>query len=181
MAYPPSDSFSHHEMPADFEELRFLAPYKTTDSVQHKLTLEPLRATECALPDDQYAPSSCAKIIHGHTVTRDGCFNLPLPEFRPRRRHFAQRTAVSVPETSVNEHRCMIARQHQIRPARKVSAVQAKSKTTGMQAAPQEQLRFRIPSPDAAHIEAALLRREYVDHHRLMVPLRPRQCSAGPQ
>jgi len=86
-----------------------------------------------------------------------------------------------MPETSMHENYRTPAREHEVRPARKVPAVQPKAKAARVETATQQKFRLRIPAADAAHIEAALLRREDVDHHRLMVPLRPRQCSAGPQ
>ena len=81
---------------------------------------------------------------------------------------------MAMPEAPVDENDCPKAWKGEVRAAGKAAVVQAKAKSRGVQALSQHHLRFRIPTPDAAHIVAALLWR--VDIH-VRRPLRRRRRS----
>ncbi len=73
---------------------------------------------------------------------------------------------MSVPETAVHENNGASGREYKVGPAGKVPAMQAETETERVQTAAQRQFGFRVTAADAAHVEAALFRREHVHHDR---------------
>src|SRR5215213_7532044 len=67
-------------------------------------------------------------------------------------------SGVLVPEASMDEQRCAVLRQHDVRLARQVPAVQPTAVAHRVQRPPHRQLRFRILRPYARHYLGAFLR-----------------------
>ena len=74
---------------------------------------------------------------------------------------------MAVPEAAMHQDRRAVAREHYVRPAGQVFAVQPEPEAQSVQPAPQRQLRLCILAPDAAHIEPPLFGRQDIRHGRL--------------
>jgi len=120
---------------------------------------------ESAFPNDSSSPSGFYQAILIPLVTRQICLELFGPEFRPRCGGRGKATPfVSVPETSMYEHRCMVAREDQIRMSWKPAVMKAVSEAPGMHCASEQDFRFGILAPDSGHHPGARRGVDHVDH-----------------
>jgi hypothetical protein len=69
----------------------------------------------------------------------------------------APTAGVAVPEAAVNEHDDPAGREHDVRFARQVAAVQAKTETVAVEGSAYDQFRPRVLGADSRHDFAALL------------------------
>jgi hypothetical protein len=133
----------------------------------------PNQLPQRTFPDDSHAPARGAEgvlrlLIPGHVAAE-----LLLPELRIGRRVRCEAAAgMSVPEAPVNEYGGLPSRKRQIRAARQARYIDAESQSCGVQMPANDQLRFRIPGPDGAHVagacaRAAILRRTHFISDRL--------------
>jgi hypothetical protein len=63
-----------------------------------------------------------------------------------------------MPKATINKNYSAMKWEYEIRPARKITTMQAKTQTPCMQTPSKEHLRFCITPPDAAHVELPLFR-----------------------
>jgi hypothetical protein len=60
------------------------------------------------------------------------------PEFSPGLRHLEEMAPMSMPEASVNEYNCSVARKHQIGTTGQVPLVKAETQSPSMEATAEE-------------------------------------------
>ena len=120
---------------------------------------------DLALPDREHAPSQAFERATCLGVAFDVPGELRLP-VRPVRRRppLTQPASVLMPEAPVDEQDRAMLRQHQVRRARQIAAMEAKSVTEPVDEAPDEYLGTRIRGPDARHDGATFRRRVSISH-----------------
>ena len=128
-------------------------------------SISEIERCDLALPDREHAPSQAFKRATCLGVAFDVPGELRLP-IRPVRRRLplTQPASVLMPEAPVDEQDRAMLRQHQVRRARQIAAVEAKSVAEPVDEAPDDDFGARIRSPDARHDGAALCRRVSVAH-----------------
>ena len=72
-----------------------------------------------------------------------------------------------MPETSMHQDHRTVRRKYNVGAARQMRCMKTKPKPAGMQAPSENELRFRIPATDAAHIEPPLIRCQNVHSYHL--------------
>lgn len=120
---------------------------------------------DLALPDREHAPSQAFEGAACLGVAFDVPGELRLP-VRPVRRRLplTEPTSVLVPEAPVDEQDRAMFRQHQVRRARQIAAVEAKSVTEPVDEAPDDDFGTRVRGPNARHDGATLCRRVSISH-----------------
>jgi len=105
-----------------------------------------------ALPQRDHAPAQCLKGLNGGSVSLDVACQLRKPVFAANSWHASQLAArVLVPEATVYLDDRPMPQQDDIRLARQVASMQAKSVAHGMKAPAHVELRLRILLPIAPH------------------------------
>lgn len=84
--------------------------------------------TQFAFPDDLDGPTKSLKLVNLARVSTAVLGKLRNPVFSTGRRRFPGSTIVRMPEAPVHEDRELAPRKHDVRSARKVPAMQAKSR-----------------------------------------------------
>ena len=120
---------------------------------------------DLALPDREHAPSQAFESAACLGVAFDVPGELRLP-VRPVRRRLplTEPASVLVPEAPVDEQDRAMFRQHQVRRARQIAAVEAKSVTEPVNEAPDDDFGTRVRGPNARHDGATLCRRVSISH-----------------
>ena len=119
---------------------------------------------DLALPGDEDPPSIAREPFLNALVPGDVGGELRLPELLAGLGGIGLPAAVPVPEAPVYEDRLPTFGKNDVGPARKAADVDAKPIAQGMKRSPHEELRLRIPTPDAAHENASLQRCQNVGH-----------------
>jgi hypothetical protein len=121
------------------------------------------RVPGLALPDDLDAPAQVDELLRHPAIPGDVGRELGLPELGSRLGVGAATTSfVPVPEAAMNEHRHLMFRKYEIRPARQIGAMQPKPQAASMGQTPHCQFRTSVLPPDAPHQSASVLGRKRV-------------------
>lgn len=124
-----------------------------------------LRCSSPAFPDHQCLPAGCSQRLQVAPISFHVSLSLVLPEFCVCFwGHFPIATAMHVPETAVYKDHFPVFRQHKIRLARQVFAMQSKAVAHLMNQTSDNHLRLRIFASNARHIERTLLSCMDVSH-----------------
>jgi hypothetical protein len=117
-----------------------------------------------ALPDHKDAPAIVTQLRDVARIAGSISGNLAVPvagvALHLARAVDAVRTAV--PEAPMDEHAGFAACEHQIRLAGKMPPVQPEAEPLPVQEAADEELGCRVPAPDAAHVPASRIGRQFV-------------------
>lgn len=111
-----------------------------------------------ALPKHLDGPARAPQSFLSLPITSNVRIELCLPKLPVRSRPVRSATPVPMPETAVNEDRCSIPGQHNVRMTGKASYVKAKAKAGPEQGSTDTQLGFCVPPANLGHIPAALFR-----------------------
>jgi hypothetical protein len=119
-----------------------------------------------AFPDHYDAPTELAKSPNSDPVASNVPIELGLPKGKIALRGIGVLAAgVPVPEAAVNKDHGTVARQDDVRPAREIATVQAKSISQPVQRRANDQLRLRVPAPDPGHVPASTFLRERIHRY----------------
>ena len=120
-----------------------------------------------ALPHNETRPAHGLQGTQGGSVASPNRLELSIPVFDASAGSRSPATSfVTVPEAPVNEQDLAPAPKHDVRPARKIARVEAKSITVAMQKAADAQLRASIFAANSRHQCASLRRRQRIGAHR---------------
>jgi hypothetical protein len=133
-------------------------------NVSKQLIRQLLRILELAFPNHQHPPSQSLQLPTFPCVPASSRINLRFPVVRARLRHLSPLAVMTVPETSVDENDRSSCRQYDVRRARQVAAMQAKSVAKTMQQRTHGDLGLGVRPTDARHQPASMFGSEPVRH-----------------
>ena len=135
-----------------------------------------------ALPHNQALPPHSLQCTQGSSVASACCLELSIPVFDASAGSRSPATSfVTVPEASVNEDNLAPASEHDVRAARKIARVEAKSITVAMQKTAEAQLRASMLAANSRHQCASLRGGQRVGAHRNEInELRTTTCRRPP-
>ena len=105
-----------------------------------------------ALPHNQALPAHSLQCTQGSSVASACCLELSIPVFDASAGSRSQATSfVTVPKAPMNEHNLAPAPEHDVRTARKIARVEAKSIAVAMQKTADAQLRASVFAANSRH------------------------------
>jgi hypothetical protein len=138
------------------------------------------RDVSLALPDCHYLPTAFFEFSSHSFVASNIAFEFFGPELDPRLRRISElASGMPVPEAPVDEDDCLVSRENNVWPARKIAPVQPKAIAELVKRTSDSQFRLRVPRSDAGHHRASLrIDRCIFDHLRTEPHSRLRQAAA---
>ena len=128
-------------------------------------TLQAHQVPCLTFPHGQDAPSSPSERGDGSSISRDVAFSFCAPELCVGSGHDATVPAVMhVPKATVYEDHRPQGRQNNVRPARKLAAVQTKSVAHPVKQGAHDAFRCGVPIADPRHAATSLLTGKNVGH-----------------
>jgi hypothetical protein len=125
-----------------------------------------------ALPYDETFPTDFFERIEGFSIAFSVPGDLRLPEVRSRGRDRGiAAPCMAVPKTSVYQHHLPARRESEVWRAGEIASMQTEAIPHSVRCSAHSELWLRIFSPNTPHQRAALQRRQYIDHPRLLPPL----------
>jgi hypothetical protein len=129
---PRTAHLTWRPLPFDVVIPRLEVFQKSRTPRQDDVSRQPCGTAKRAFPYHKHPPAGRRKSIVGALVPVAVAVDLCLPEFRTRSRQPEHRTIVSVPEAAVHEDRRVPGREHEVRPAREITAVQTEAVSARM-------------------------------------------------
>jgi hypothetical protein len=146
-----------------------------TQSPQHaiKLSREILRPPRFAFPNHYNAPAEVSELSQDALITRLVPIKLGGPELAIRFGSVSEpASGMPMPETAVNEDSGAVPRKHNVRFARQVAAMQAKSIAESMQHRSDDAFRRRVSTCNSRHVPASALLGNIVHFLGILQPLK---------
>jgi hypothetical protein len=127
---------------------------------------QPTGKPSLTFPDCDHPPSFAPQCVSDRLVPANVTFEFAHPERGSCFGEICEFAALmTMPEATVNEKNCLVAGEHQIRVARKISTVKPKTQAQAVQKRPDGDLRFCVLSSYPRHVPTASRWSEIVDHY----------------